>query len=244
MSLRSPGPIVALLAVLAGICASVLWIDQPLARGLAKLGAAHAVFTASPVRLPVMIVFAYVSVAIGLGHILIGRRLPKAVLATMLAGIALLISLWLTHEVLKPLFGRTIPSVYLRTGHSGFHWLHRGVKYASFPSGHATQAGAILSVFWALYPRGRPLYALAMLALAFALMLGEWHYLGDILAGGLVGAVTGTLLLFLWRKCTDRPEAPPRGPRRRAADRPQESDEDSHPEHAGHDNAARLVRPR
>jgi membrane-associated phospholipid phosphatase len=189
----------ASLALIAATLASVLWIDRPLARLLAEFGLGRAVFTSSPVTAPVMIVLAYAGLLLGLGFLITGRKLPKCVEAAMLAGTALLLGLWLTHELLKPLFGRSLPSHYLRTGRYGFHWFHGGMAFGSFPSGHSTQAAAMLSVFWMFYPRWRWLYALLMGLLALALMLGQWHYLGDIFAGTLVGCAAGAATMAIWR---------------------------------------------
>ena len=167
----------ASIATLAGIAVSVLWIDRPLARFLSGFHLGQAVFTSSPVTLPVMIVLAYAGLLLGLGYLIAGRKQPKWVEAAMLAGIAVLVGQWLAHGLLKPLFGRTVPSIYLQTGLHGFHWFHRGRSFGSFPSGHATEAAALLSVVWAFYPRWRWAYGVTMALVAGALMLGQWHYL-------------------------------------------------------------------
>lgn len=191
--------ILSSLAVLAGIGVSILWIDRPLAQALAEFGFGHAAFSGRLVRLPVMIALAYGGVALGAAFLILGRRLPRWAEAAMLAGIALLVALWLTHDLLKPLFGRTVPNLYLQSGRYAFLWFHRGSDYGSFPSGHATQAAALLAVVWAFYPRWRWVCGGAMAVLAAALMLGRWHYLSDVLAGGMVGAAVAGAVMVLWR---------------------------------------------
>ena len=43
------------------------------------------------------------------------------------------------------------------------------------------------------------LATLLMGLLALALMLGQWHYLGDIFAGTLVGCAAGAATMAIWR---------------------------------------------
>ena len=187
-------------AALAGITASVLWIDLPLARFFAGFGLWHAVFTSAPVKLPVMTILAAVGPLVGLSFLVAGRKLPRWAEAAMLAGIAMLVSQWLTHDLLKPAFGRVVPSIYLETGRHGFYWFHGGLSYGSFPSGHSVEAAAMLAVASAYYPRGQWAYGAMMALLALALMLGQWHYLGDILAGATVGSIIAVGTMSAWRR--------------------------------------------
>ncbi|WP_146010343.1 phosphatase PAP2 family protein [Acidimangrovimonas sediminis] len=185
---------------LVGIVVSILWIDHPLARFFARFHVGHAVFTSSPVTLPVMSVLALAGLLLGVGYLVAGKTLPRWIEATMLAGFAVLAGQLLAHELLKPIFGRPVPSDYLTTGHHGFHWFHRGLRFGSFPSGHSVQASAMLSVAWAYYPRWRWLCATLMSLLAVALMLGQWHYLSDIIAGTTVGSLVGIATMAAWRR--------------------------------------------
>lgn len=178
-----------------GIVVSVTWIDLPLARFFAGFQSAGHVLRDPHVKIPVLFVLACLGVAAGAAYRLLGRRPPRPVEAAMFAGIAMLISMTLTEEILKPIFSRPQPIDYLLHGETGFHWLHWNYGRNSFPSGHATQASALLAVAWAYYPRLRWVYAGAFAALSLALMVGEWHFLGDILAGGLVGSGAAALTL-------------------------------------------------
>lgn len=199
MTLKTlPREFVISLAMLLAIAVSVRFIDSTLARTLADAHLARAWLTRDLFRLPVLVVLAYAALAVGLAHLVARRPLPRWAVAGMLAGLALVVSLALVENVLKPLFGRTIPSVYLRSGRGGFHWFHAGWPFQSFPSGHAVQATAIIAVFWHFYPRGRWFYAATLVLLAAALMLGRWHFLGDILAGGFIGAWAGVLVIRGW----------------------------------------------
>lgn len=198
-----PRLLLGCLGLAGAIVVSILWIDRPLARAFAVFRLGHEVFSSSTVTQPVMLALAYAGLALGLGFLATGRRLPRWVEAAMLAGIALLAGLWLTHEVLKPIFGRTLPSYYLRTGRHGFHWF-QGSARGAFPSGHSVQASAMLTVLWVYYPRWRWLCIVAMAVLAVALMLGQWHYLSDIMAGTGVGVATASAAIGLWHAARRR----------------------------------------
>ncbi len=192
-------PLFAGLVLALATLVSVLWIDRPLALFFAQFHLGHAVFTNPSLTLPVMIVIAWAGVLTGAEFLVARRPMPRWIEAGMLAGIALLASLWLTHEVLKPIFGRSVPSLLIQRGQYGFHWFHHGHPFGSFPSGHTDQAAAILTVAWLYFPRWRWVYLGLLGLLALALMLGQWHFLGDILAGAMVGAGAGALAVRLWR---------------------------------------------
>jgi membrane-associated phospholipid phosphatase len=51
---------------------------------------------------------------------------------------------------------------------------------------------------WIFYPRWRWIYVAFLSLLASALMIGEWHFLSDIIAGGFIGTVAGALMMRLW----------------------------------------------
>ena len=187
------------LAIAILIVVSVYFIDRPLARLLAEFHLFRALLTKAPVELPVMIALASLAVLLGGSYLAAGKPLPKWVATGMLAGLALAWSLCLTEFVLKPVFGRALPTAYLLNGQYGFYWFHWGETFGSFPSGHTDQATSILSVLWIFYPRWRWVYVGAIFLLAFALMLGEWHFLSDIIAGGFVGTVSGVMLTEIWK---------------------------------------------
>lgn len=189
--------VATILALIVVVCV-IHFVDRPLAQAASGFDAFRPALTNSTVTLPVMIAMAVVGVALGAVYLLAQKSMPKWVTAAMLAGIALAWSTCLIEFVLKPAFGRTIPSVFLAGGPYGFFWFQHGDEYGSFPSGHSDQAASILSVLWTYYPAWRWAYLAAFLALACALVIGEWHYLGDILAGGYIGAVSGFLITRIW----------------------------------------------
>ncbi len=107
---------------------------------------------------------------------------------------------------LKWFFGRPWPETwknnnpsFIGDGAYDFHWLHGGGLYNSFPSGHMTVALALLSVLWIAYPRWRPLYTIAVLGAAVALVGSNYHFVGDVIAGSFLGATVGWITVALFR---------------------------------------------
>jgi membrane-associated phospholipid phosphatase len=79
----------------------------------------------------------------------------------------------------------------LRDGAYGFHPFHGGGAYGSFPSGHTARSVAIAAVVWVAYPGWRWVCAAASAAEGCALVGMDYHFVGDVVAGGFVGAIVG-----------------------------------------------------
>ncbi len=101
-------------------------------------------------------------------------------------------------DVLKLAFGRTWTETWIcgnpsliRDGVMIFSPFHGGGGWASFPSGHETLSCAVASCLWVLLPRFRPLYLLVVFLVALSLLLSDFHFVSDILAGCLVGWMVG-----------------------------------------------------
>jgi membrane-associated phospholipid phosphatase len=97
---------------------------------------------------------------------------------------------------LKVVFGRTWPETWTLDnpslmhdnayGFNLFHVPHYG-WYESFPSGHTAAICAAAGVLWICYPRWRILYALFVVLVVIGLIGSNFHFLGDIIAGGFLG---------------------------------------------------------
>ncbi len=185
-------------AVAAATLLCVLFVDKPLALAFGRLGVYRAINHNQTVHLPVLVAGACLTVLLGAVSIAWGKPLSRRRTCAMLAGLALLWSYSLIEFVLKPIFGRTLPMSLVDSGLFGFWPFQVGGDYGSFPSGHSDQASAILAVLWIQYPAWRWIYVAAFAALALALMIGEWHFLGDIIAGGAIGAAAGAWTVRLW----------------------------------------------
>ena len=99
--------------------------------------------------------------------------------------------------VLKPFFGIPNPTAVL---HGAAHALHlwKGSAMSSFPSGHMVLSGAFAGVFMRLYRASTwPLAALLLIA-AVLLVVGDWHFLSDVVAGSFLGLSAGALAGEAW----------------------------------------------
>jgi membrane-associated phospholipid phosphatase len=94
----------------------------------------------------------------------------------------------LTASLFKNAFGRARPDHLTGTGIFELHPFAFRADWASFPSGHATTAGATAAVLALLMPRfARPiLIAGALVALTRVAL--DAHFLSDVIAGGAFGA--------------------------------------------------------
>ena len=101
-------------------------------------------------------------------------------------------------QVLKWTAGRYWPETWkhdnpslIGSGAYGFHPFHSGVAYESFPSGHAAVTCAMMAVLWVSYPRWRWLCALVSALVCVALVGMNYHFVGDVMAGAIIGSLTG-----------------------------------------------------
>jgi membrane-associated phospholipid phosphatase len=120
------------------------------------------------------------------GHISVfGETLAIACLASMCAYVV-------NDHVLKVLFGVPNPTDVVRGARHSFNfWM--GSEISSFPSGHMVLAGAFAGVFMRLNKASiRPLSALLLIA-AGVLLVGDWHFLSDLIAGTFLGTSAGLL---------------------------------------------------
>jgi membrane-associated phospholipid phosphatase len=125
-----------------------------------------------------------------------GRPEPWSAL-TLRAGISLPIAFG-TKSVLKFVFGRVNARVWLAAPHLyGLHWFHGGGDFAGFPSGHMAVFTPIgLALAWA-FPKWRRLFFAALVLLALALLVTDYHFLSDVAAGTYVGIASDAAAVWL-----------------------------------------------
>ena len=87
---------------------------------------------------------------------------------------------------------------FIRDGVYGFHFMHAGEGYNSFPSGHTASACAVLSVLWFWYPSLRAIWIISGLAVGAGLVGLNYHFLSDVIAGAFVGLSMGWLMTAIW----------------------------------------------
>jgi membrane-associated phospholipid phosphatase len=110
-----------------------------------------------------------------------------------LACIASICAYGINDEVLKPLFGVEAPLGVVQEGAAHTLNFAKGLAYSSFPSGHMMLAGAFAGVFMRLNRASiRPLAVLLFLAAAL-LVVGDWHFVSDVIMGTFLGVSAGAL---------------------------------------------------
>ncbi len=91
-------------------------------------------------------------------------------------------------SVLKYLFGRINTRYWLRHPQfREFHWFHGIGNYAGFPSGHMAVFTALALALWKYYPAHRSIYLGFLGTLALALIVTNYHFISDIIAGAYLG---------------------------------------------------------
>jgi membrane-associated phospholipid phosphatase len=117
---------------------------------------------------------------------------------TLLAISASLVAATLLKCLLKWGFGRTWPDTWaygrislVGSGVYGFRPFGELPEVGAFPSGHAAMIFAVISVLWVGYPRWRWLWATAAAGLCAALVGLNFHFVGDVVGGALLGWLTG-----------------------------------------------------
>jgi membrane-associated phospholipid phosphatase len=93
---------------------------------------------------------------------------------------------------LKRVFGRGWPDpTFVQRHLYGFHFLHGTLYWDSFPSGTATVSAAILSVLWILRRRWRIPGLIVVVLLLAVVVVANYHWLSDVIAGAFLGSSIG-----------------------------------------------------
>lgn len=171
-------------------------IDVPIALHFSKVGGflspLNAAFgTAVILSLESTVALGLILARLVRGHI---SRFGEALAIACLASIC---TYGINSGVLKPFFGVPIPAEVTEGARHAFNFM-RGSGNSSFPSGHMMLAGAFAGVFMRLRRASVwPLSALLLLA-AGLLIVGDWHFLSDVIAGTFVGVSAGILAGEAW----------------------------------------------
>jgi membrane-associated phospholipid phosphatase len=138
---------------------------------------------------------------------------------TLLAAIAAnLVLTFAIKSLLKWAFGRAWPETWIDNNPSliangvyGFHPFQFNTAWQSFPSGHAAATFAVVSILWLARPRWRWLYGLVSGLICLALVGLNYHFVGDVLAGAMLGSTTGYCIVqvFGLSEGSDRPSKEP-----------------------------------
>lgn len=186
----------ALVACAAAAALSFVTLDVPVAEGLWRFGrhlsSMSAAFGATVIlTLEATVVLGLVVARLTRGHISrFGEALGVACLASICA-------YGINDQVLKPFFGVLPPAEVVHGAAHAFN-LAMGLGVGSFPSGHMVLAGAFAGVFMRLYRVSIRLLSGLLLLAAALLVLGDWHFISDVIAGTFLGVSAGILAGELW----------------------------------------------
>ena len=98
----------------------------------------------------------------------------------------------------KRIFGRGWPDpTFIRDHLYGFHLLRGETYWDAFPSGTATVSVAILAVLWILQPRLRAVGLVIVIFLMASVVMANYHWLSDVIAGAFLGASIGWAIVRL-----------------------------------------------
>ena len=185
-------------ACLFSVMGSVLFVDRPASTWAHEHLHRAAVFDwlthiVDPLRPAATIILVFVAIA----AVFRNWRPGKHGQTLIAASLAILVSVEIKQQM-KHFCGRTWPETWIDNNPSwirdhayGFHLLHGGTGWESFPSGHMTQIAALAAIIWLRLPKLRWLGV----ALASLVAIGLWgcnyHFVGDLMAGAFLGAFCG-----------------------------------------------------
>lgn len=121
------------------------------------------------------------------------------------------VSLIIAHQFrtsLGELCGRYWPETWFNnpsligTGDYGFHpfrAFRSGTDVGSFPSGHASRLLAFGTVWWIAIRRSRLALVVVILPMLVSLVAMNYHFVGDVVAGSLLGIIIGLYATHLAR---------------------------------------------
>lgn len=108
---------------------------------------------------------------------------------------------WAISLIAALLLTLGIKGVVKRRRPGGGRFLYgRGADVHSFPSGHGSRAGVILTWATALHPRFGRWAPLLVIWIGWSRVATGVHYVGDVVAGLLLGVGLGGVLRKLWHR--------------------------------------------
>jgi len=137
------------------------------------------------------VALALVSIRITRGHL---SRFGEA---TALACLTSICAYAINDSILKLIFGVPNPASVLHGTRHAFDLL-AGSSNSSFPSGHMVLACAFAGVFMRLYRTSILPFSALLLIAAVLLVVGDWHFVSDVIAATFLGISAGLLGGEVW----------------------------------------------
>jgi membrane-associated phospholipid phosphatase len=102
------------------------------------------------------------------------------------------------EHIFKHIFGRGWPDpTFVRDHLLGFHFLHGETYWNSFPSGTSAISLAILAVLWTTRQNWRFASSSIVVLIHAAIVVGNYHWLSDLIAGAFLGWAIGSCTVKL-----------------------------------------------
>lgn len=197
-ALRFPGKAWLLSLLICALAAALAYayLDVPVAHFVyGTLGKSKSIASGFT-SLVLLAVEAAVALTLILTRLVRGHLSPFRE-ATAIACLTSMCAYAINDGTLKHLFGVPNPMAVLHGTQHALHLL-KGSAASSFPSGHMVLACAFAGVFMRLYRRSiLPLSALLLFG-ATVLVVGDWHFVSDVIAGSFLGISAGLLAGELW----------------------------------------------
>lgn len=197
--LISTGEIWLLSALICAFAAAFAFVkvDIPVAQAVYPIfrnlnAAANGIGSSILLSLEALVVIAVIVLR------LIRGTVPQYEKVLVIACLSSMCAYGFNSGVLKIYFGVPNPwDVMENSMPHAFHFWH-GTPDSSFPSGHMMLAGAFGGVFMRTYRRWTVPLALLLLLGAVMLVLGDWHFVSDVIAGTFLGVSAGLLAGEAW----------------------------------------------
>lgn len=186
----------SLLMCTLAVAVAFVFFDVPIARhmyGFLASSESLATGFASGVLLAVEATVALVLIIIRITR---GRLSPFRE-ATVLGCLTSICAYAVNESTLKLFFGVPNPAFVVHGTQHTFHLLS-GSPHSSFPSGHMVLAGAFAGVFMRLYRNSILPFSALLLTAAVLLVVGDWHFVSDVIAGTFAGVSAGLLAGEVW----------------------------------------------
>ncbi len=179
------------------IVSGCLYLDIRLAEFVTELVGFGRLTSARVSDLPdlLLLMVCVVTVVSWTGRLVLSRKSVESFNLEFLEYIGCAVPLaFILKQVLKELFGRTNTRFWLlHPDQFGFHWFHGGGDFSAFPSGHMAVFAVLLMGVSRYFPRLTPVCSAFLFALALALVITQYHFFSDIVAGLYLGLIVDSL---------------------------------------------------
>ncbi|NNM81519.1 MAG: phosphatase PAP2 family protein, partial [Burkholderiales bacterium] len=176
-----------ILSALLLILICVNFLDIPLAEAIARIMGRNFLHSRAISNLPdlLSVVTIFSTFACWAGYSLLSKRKAPMASLFMASGISIPLA-FAAKSILKWIFGRTNTRIWLTGTPDSFHWFQGGNNFEGFPSGHMLVFTPIFLLLLEVFPKLRLPILGAWLGLGAALLLTEYHFPGDVLAGAFI----------------------------------------------------------